>query len=193
MPKLDLESIPRTNSTSYPAPYAGAMDRRWFRRLAPAAGLEDFGVSHVTLQPGGISSQRHWHEGEDEFVAILEGEAVLIEDQGETVLHAGDCAAFAKGVGDGHQLVNRSDRDCVFVAVGSPAGQRLPLSGHRPAPRSRRPLHRQGRHSLLTSTAHSSGIHGAAAASSYFSMTQGSSCAASSHSRSHGWASIASI
>ena len=105
---------------------------------APAGGLiEDFGVSHVVLEPGGISSQRHWHEGEDEFVVMLEGEAVLIEDEGETLLRAGDCAAFPKGVANGHHLVNRSDAPCVFVAVGKPVGERLPLSRHRPASRRR--------------------------------------------------------
>jgi uncharacterized cupin superfamily protein len=121
MPKLDLDTIPQTNRTGYPEPFAAAMDRRWFRRLAPAAGLEDFGVSHVVLKPGGISSQRHWHEAEDEFVAILSGEAVLIENEGETILRAGDCAAFPKGVANGHHLINRSDADCVFVAIGKVA------------------------------------------------------------------------
>jgi uncharacterized cupin superfamily protein len=118
MPKLDLDSIESTNRTGYPPPFAAAMAKRHYKRLAPAAGLEDFGASHVTLEPGGISSQRHWHEGEDELVVMLEGEAVLIEDGGETVLRAGDVAAFAKGVPDGHHLVNRSDAPCVFVAVG---------------------------------------------------------------------------
>jgi uncharacterized cupin superfamily protein len=118
MPKLDLGSIEQTNRTGYPPPFAEAMSRRLYRRLAPAAGLEDFGASHVVLQPGGISSQRHWHEGEDELVVMLSGEAVLVEDEGETVLRAGDVAAFPKGVPNGHHLVNRSDEDCVFVAVG---------------------------------------------------------------------------
>ncbi len=121
MPKLDLDAIEQTNRTGYPAPYADAMAGRHFRRLAPAAGLTDFGVSHVVLKPGGISSQRHWHEGEDEFVVMVSGEAVLIEDEGETIMHAGDCAAFPKGVPNGHHLVNRSDEDCVFIAVGRAA------------------------------------------------------------------------
>jgi uncharacterized cupin superfamily protein len=121
MPKLDLDTIEQTNRTGYPEPYASEMAGRHYRRLAPAAGLTDFGISHVTLKPGGISSQRHWHEGEDEFVAILAGEAVLIEDEGETVIRAGDCAAFAKGVPNGHHLVNRSNEDCIFIAVGKPA------------------------------------------------------------------------
>ena len=118
MPKLDLDAIPETNATGYPAPFSEPMAKRRYRRLAPAAGLTDFGVSHVVLEPGGISSQRHWHEGEDEFVVILEGEAVLIEESGETPMRAGDCAAFPKGVADGHHLVNRGEAPCVFIAVG---------------------------------------------------------------------------
>ena len=118
MPRLDLEAIPQINATGYPSPWREEMDRRHYRRLGPASGLEDFGVSHVTLEPGGVSSQRHWHEGEDEFVVMLEGEAVLVEESGETAMRAGDCAAFPKGVADGHRLVNRSDSPCVFIAVG---------------------------------------------------------------------------
>lgn len=118
MPKLDLDAIEATNRTGYPAPYGEAMAKRWYRRLAPAAGIDDFGASHVTLEPGGISSQRHWHEGEDELVIMLEGEAVLVEDEGETLIRAGDIAAFPKGLPNGHQLVNRADRPCVFVAIG---------------------------------------------------------------------------
>ena len=118
MPKLDLEAIPQINATGYPPPFDAPMAKRLYRRLGPISGLSEFGVSHVTLKPGGISSQRHWHEGEDEFAVILEGEAVLIEDSGETIMRPGDCAAFPKGVADGHQLVNRGSRPCIFVVVG---------------------------------------------------------------------------
>ena len=121
MPKLDLESIAQTNRTGYPPPFCDPMDKRHYRRLAEPAGLTDFGVSHVVLEPGGISSQRHWHEGEDELVIMIAGEAVLVEDEGETVLRPGDCAAFPKGVANGHHLVNRSDRPCIFYALGKAA------------------------------------------------------------------------
>jgi len=121
MPKLDLESIEQTSRTGYPPPLDAPVRARRYRRLAPAAGIVDFGVSHVVLAPGAASSQRHWHEGEDEFVVLIEGEAVLIEDDGETVLRAGDCAAFPKAVANGHHLVNRSERPCVFIAIGRPA------------------------------------------------------------------------
>jgi uncharacterized cupin superfamily protein len=120
MPKLDLDKIEQTNRTGYPEPFASEMAGRFYRRLAPASGLADFGVSHVVLKPGGISSQRHWHEGEDEFVVMLVGEAVLIENEGERLMKPGDCAAFPKGIANGHHLVNRSAADCVFIAVGGP-------------------------------------------------------------------------
>jgi uncharacterized cupin superfamily protein len=121
MPKLDLDTIPQTNATGYPDPYSDVVQGRWYRRLAPASGISDFGFSHVTLEPGAWSSQRHWHEGEDEFVVMLSGEAVLVDDGGETVMRPGDVAAFPKGDGNGHVLQNRSHADCVFIAVGRPA------------------------------------------------------------------------
>ena len=117
MPKLDLDAIPPTNATGYPAPFDRAVDGRWYRRLAPVAGLGHFGASHVLLKPGAWSSQRHWHDGEDELVVILAGEAVLVEDDGETVLRSGDIAAWAAGDTNGHHLINRSDKDCTFVAI----------------------------------------------------------------------------
>lgn len=118
MPKLDLDAIPLTNRTGYPAPFDQAVAERWYRRLAPAAGITDFGVSHVMLKPGAWSSHRHWHVGEDEFLVMLTGEAILVDDAGEHVLRPGDCAAFPKNDGNGHHLQNRGEADCVFVVVG---------------------------------------------------------------------------
>lgn len=122
MPKLDLDSIEQTNRTGYPPPFDKDVAGRWYRRLAPAGGLTQIGVSHVTLKPGAWSSQRHWHDDEDEFLVMLSGEAVLVEDEGRTVLRAGDCAAWPAGVKNGHHLCNESDSDCTFVVVGSGAG-----------------------------------------------------------------------
>ena len=121
MPKLDLDTIPQINTTGYPPEFADKVQGRWYRRMAPASGITDFGYSHVTLKPGAWSAQRHWHEGEDEFVVMLSGEAMLIDDDGEHAMGPGDIAAFPKGDGNGHVLVNRSKADCVFIAVGKPS------------------------------------------------------------------------
>jgi uncharacterized cupin superfamily protein len=121
MPKINLDAIPPTNATSYPLVYAEQIRDRWYRRLGTVTGITDFGFSHATLKPGAWSSQRHWHEGEDEIVIMIAGEAVLIDDSGETVVRAGDVLAFPKNDGNGHCLINRSDRDCVFLAVAGPS------------------------------------------------------------------------
>jgi uncharacterized cupin superfamily protein len=118
MPKLDLDAIPATNATDYQVPFDSEVAGRWYRRLSPASGLSDFGASHVVLKPGAWSSQRHWHNGEDEFVVMIAGEAVLVEDEGEVIVSAGDCVAFPKGTTNGHHLINRSDEDCIFVVIG---------------------------------------------------------------------------
>ncbi|WP_420145498.1 cupin domain-containing protein [Sphingobium sp.] len=120
MPRIDLTSVEQTNRTGYPAEHAGAVDGRWVRRLGPAHGISDFGVSHVVLKPGAASSHRHWHEDEDEFLLMLAGEAVLVENGGRTLMAAGDMAAFPKGEPDAHHLINESASDCVFVAFGRP-------------------------------------------------------------------------
>ena len=119
MPKVDLETIELVNRTGYPPPFDRAVSGRWYRRIAPATGLTDFGVSHVVLKPGAWSSQRHWHDGEDEFLVMLSGEAVLVEDDGRTTLRPGDMAAWAKGTGIGHHVINESKEDCAFVVFGA--------------------------------------------------------------------------
>lgn len=130
MPKLDLDAIPQTNLTGYPPPYDREVEGRWYRRLAPAAGLTSMGASHVVLKPGAWSSQRHWHAGQDELVVMLAGEAVLVEDEGETVIRPGDVLAWPAGARNGHHLQNRSGADCAFVAIS--AGSRDADSGEYP-------------------------------------------------------------
>ena len=119
MPKLDLDAMTPVNRTGYPAQHAGAVAGRWYRRLGPPGGLTRMGASHVVLKPGAWSSQRHWHDGEDELVVMLAGEAVLVEDGARTVLRPGDVAAFPAGLANGHHLVNESAADCCFVAVSA--------------------------------------------------------------------------
>ena len=123
MPKIDISKIPDDIATGYPPPYNKVVEGRSRKRLARAAGLTQYGVNICTLKPGAASSQRHWHENEDELVFVLEGEVVLCEDDGETTLKPGDAAAWKAGVVNGHCLVNRSNRDAVFIEVGSRAAR----------------------------------------------------------------------
>ena len=118
MPKLALEAIPATNQSGFPPAYTDVLQGRWYRRLAKAGGLTDFGVTQVRLESGAWSSQRHWHTEGDEFVIMTEGEAVLVDNDGEHPLVAGDCAAFPKNDGNGHCLINRSSAPCAFIVVG---------------------------------------------------------------------------
>jgi len=119
MPKIDIAAVPERRGTGYPKPFDAPSTDRIRQRLGNAGSLRDFGVNLMRLPPGNWSAQRHWHTHEDEFVYVLEGEVVLVEDGGETVLRAGDCAAFPKNTGNGHHLINRSDRVAVYLEVGS--------------------------------------------------------------------------
>ena len=118
LPALDPASVPARLGSDYPEPFAAAVAGRQKRALGDALGLGNFGVNLVRLGPGTASAQRHWHTAEDEFVYVLEGELVLITDGGEQTLRAGMAAGFAAGVADGHQLLNRSDADAVYLEVG---------------------------------------------------------------------------
>ncbi len=129
MPQIDIDSAPTGHGTGYPEEFAGPCKprRRW--RLGDAVGLDQFGVNLLRLPDGAWSSQRHWHEGEDEFVWVVSGEVVLVEGMPgeagvETVLRAGDCAGFKAGVPNGHKIENRSGAEAVLLEVGtrSPGG-----------------------------------------------------------------------
>ena len=119
MPRINPLVAPEGSGTRYPAPFdQPCRDRKW-RRLGEAVGLTQFGVNLLRLAPGVWSSQRHWHSHEDEFVYVLQGEVMLVTDEGEHTLRAGDCAGFKAGVRDGHCLQNRSQQDAELLVVGS--------------------------------------------------------------------------
>ncbi len=125
MPKIDISQVPVLTGTSYPPALAAIVEGRTAQRLGDVGGLTQYGVNLVRLAPGAASAHRHWHEAEDEFVWMVEGELVLVEEDGETVMRPGDAAAFKAGVANGHHLVNRSDKDGVFLVVGIRAGHEI--------------------------------------------------------------------
>ena len=51
-------------------------------------------------------------------LAVESGEVVLITDDGEEVLRAGDCAGFKAGVPNGHSVQNRSTAEAVLRYAG---------------------------------------------------------------------------
>jgi uncharacterized cupin superfamily protein len=109
---------PRTGAV-YPAPFDAMMAGRSSLRLGHAGGLSQFGVNEVILAPGAMSSLRHWHEREDEFVMVLTGECTLVQDAGETPMRPGDCAAFPAGTPDGHHFINKTAQEARFLVIGS--------------------------------------------------------------------------
>jgi uncharacterized cupin superfamily protein len=121
MPRLDIDAAPLRTGSAYPEPYASQMAGRTSRRLGNLAGLTQFGVNIVYLEPGAVASLRHWHAKEDEFAIVLTGELILAEDTGETAMRPGDCAAWQAGVPVGHRFENRSDAPASFLVVGTNA------------------------------------------------------------------------
>jgi len=117
-PALDPATLePRTGS-GYPEPFRAAVAGREKRALGDALGLTNFGVNLVRLPPDCASSQRHWHSKQDEFVYVVDGELVLLTDDGEQILTAGAVAGFPAGKPDGHHLVNRSGKTATYLEVG---------------------------------------------------------------------------
>ena len=119
MPKIDILSLQERRGSNYPPPFDAPCAARSRNALGDAAGLTDFGVNLLQLPPGAWSSQRHWHRGEDEFVFVVSGEVMLVSDEGETVLRAGDCAGFRKGDDNGHHLINRTNVLATCLEVGT--------------------------------------------------------------------------
>lgn len=112
------EAPPRVRKSVYPEPFSARVAGREKRPLGDLFGLSNFGVNLTRLAPGAASALRHAHSKQDELVYILEGTATLITDAGETLLPPGMCAGFKAGTGDAHHLVNRSDRDVVYLEIG---------------------------------------------------------------------------
>ena len=118
---IDQTTCPVKTGSIYPSPYRELMQGRSSQRLGEAGGLTQFGANLVILQPGAMSSLRHWHAQEDEFVMVVQGVCTLVQDAGATDLHPGMCAAFRAGDPDGHHFINRTDAEVRFLVVGSRA------------------------------------------------------------------------
>lgn len=119
MPKLDLSRIERRKGSVYPGKLDATMDGRSSLRLGDASGLTQFGVNLVQIEAGGMSSLRHYHMEQDEFLMMTSGTLVLVDDDGEHEMQPGDCASFPAGDPNGHHLINRTDAPATFLVVGT--------------------------------------------------------------------------
>src|SRR6185503_876268 len=119
MAKIDIAKLKEIVGSGYPSPFNKPCLKRARKRLGNAAKLTQFGVNLLRLEPGVWSSQRHWHSKEDEFIFVVKGEVVLVTDDGEEILRAGDCAGFKAGKKNGHHLQNRSKRAALVLEVGT--------------------------------------------------------------------------
>lgn len=117
--RIDVAALPPAVGTLYPSPFDRPCRTRERKKLGDAAGLTQYGVNLLRLPPGAWSSQRHWHTRSDEFIYVLVGEIVLVSDDGEETLQAGDAAGFKAGDANGHCLQNRSDREAVALEIGT--------------------------------------------------------------------------
>lgn len=118
MPAFDPFDVEESNASMLPEPFASQAKKRHNRRLGTRAGLTNFGVVLTRLEPGGMSSQRHAHLTQDEFVWVLEGETVLVSNDGRQTLKAGTCVGFPKATGDAHHFLNETESDVLLLVVG---------------------------------------------------------------------------
>ena len=115
---LASEAPARTKPSNYPEPFASRMAGRVKQPLGDLFGLTNFGVNLTRLAPKAVSSLRHSHSKQDEFIYILQGNPVLHTDEGQTQLAPGMCAGFKAGTGNGHRLVNESTEEVVYLEAG---------------------------------------------------------------------------
>ena len=116
--RIELSQVPIETGTTYPDAFVAAVQGRSRQRVGKAAGLTNFGVNLTTLQPGAQSALRHWHSSQDEFVYVVQGELILVTDEGEQRLQAGDMAGFPAGKANGHHLRNCSGAIAVYLEIG---------------------------------------------------------------------------
>lgn len=118
LPAFDPFSLPESNATAIPEPYRERNQTRSNRRLGEHVGIKNYGVNLTRIHPGGQSSHRHAHSKQDEFVYVLQGEAVLETNAGAQTLKAGMCAGFPAGTGDAHRFLNQTAEDVLLLVVG---------------------------------------------------------------------------
>ena len=112
-------AVKAVSRSGYPEPFRSQVVPRKKRAIGDASGLNAVGINHTTLMPGKLSSMRHWHTLEDEFIYVLEGQVVLVTEQGERLMRAGQCVGFPARLRNGHHFVNRSSKPAVYLEISN--------------------------------------------------------------------------
>src|ERR1700690_3638814 len=117
--RIDAALLTEIVGTLYPSPFDEPCRARGGTKLGDPAGLTQYGVNLLRLPPGAWSSQRHWHSHSDEFIYVLSGKVMLVTNEGEEILRAGDAAGFKAADPNGHCLQNRSGAVATVLEVGT--------------------------------------------------------------------------
>jgi uncharacterized cupin superfamily protein len=115
---LRAGSVAGITGSGYPKPY-DALSNYVAYPLSDAGGLTQFGAFTEVLMPGAQSSQRHWHEAEDEFLYVLDGSVTLVENDGSHILHPGQAVGWPRGVANGHCLRNETAQPVTYLVIGT--------------------------------------------------------------------------
>lgn len=112
---MDVRSTGATDEKVGPSRHGGQGNIRQWRLY----NAEDFvsKLSGVTIDivPPGSEIGLHYHESEEEIYFILEGEAVMLVNDQEHLVHGGDMILTQPG--NSHGLKNASSADVRLMAV----------------------------------------------------------------------------
>lgn len=109
---------PRTAVSFYPEPFASRMAGRQKSQLGEFFGLKNFGVNLTRLAPHAMSSLRHAHLRQDEFVYVVQGNPTLRTDEVSQRLAPGMCVGFPAATGNAHHLHNETESEVLYLEIG---------------------------------------------------------------------------
>ena len=122
-PELPAEPIPRPATIVNVADVEPeTVDRprvaRTRRNLGRAAGSITTGLQHVEVAAGKESAPRHCHSAEEEIFVILDGDGLLVLDDGETPVRPGHVVSRPAGTGVSH-MFQAGDSGLTYLAYGT--------------------------------------------------------------------------
>jgi uncharacterized cupin superfamily protein len=109
---------PRAAVSFYPEPFKSRVAGRSKRQLGEFFGLKNFGVNLTALAPNALSSIRHAHTKQDEFIYVVQGRPTLYTNDGKTQLAPGMCVGFPAGTGNAHHLRNETGEEVYYLEIG---------------------------------------------------------------------------